>query len=138
MVTTIPVWVKIHNVPKELWTDDGLGFLASKVGVPHSQDEATKQKKRIDYARVHVGVKVSTKLPDSFTVELAPGDERTISYEYPWIPKRCDKCQKFRHGMDNCLRNRNPTRRLNTDGRSGRINRSSNVQPGLDNNANST
>ncbi|KAF9623667.1 hypothetical protein IFM89_003699 [Coptis chinensis] len=47
----VPLWVKIHNVPKELWTDDGLGFLASKVGVPHSQDEATKLKKRIDYAR---------------------------------------------------------------------------------------
>ncbi|KAF9615639.1 hypothetical protein IFM89_025448 [Coptis chinensis] len=74
MVTTILVWVKIHNVPKELWTDDWLGFLASKVGVPHSKDEVTKQKKR-DYARVYVEVKVSGKLPDSFTVELAPGDK---------------------------------------------------------------
>ncbi|KAF9597053.1 hypothetical protein IFM89_015244 [Coptis chinensis] len=52
MVTTILVWVKCHNVPKELWTDDGLGFVASKVGIPFSQDEATKQKKRIDYARL--------------------------------------------------------------------------------------
>ncbi|KAF9621951.1 hypothetical protein IFM89_029171 [Coptis chinensis] len=30
MVTTIPMWVKCHNVPKELWTDDDLGFVASK------------------------------------------------------------------------------------------------------------
>ncbi|KAF9589704.1 hypothetical protein IFM89_027979 [Coptis chinensis] len=31
LLTTVPLWVKIHNVPKELCTDDGLGFLASKV-----------------------------------------------------------------------------------------------------------
>ncbi|KAF9602145.1 hypothetical protein IFM89_025312 [Coptis chinensis] len=52
MVTTIPVWAKCHNVPKELWTDNGLGFVASKVGIPFSQDEATKQKKQIDYAQL--------------------------------------------------------------------------------------
>ncbi|KAF9613673.1 hypothetical protein IFM89_009636 [Coptis chinensis] len=74
---------KIHNVPKELWTDDGLGFLVSKVGVPNSQDKATKLKKRINYARVCVEVDVSAKLPDSFPIELAPGDEQLISFEYP-------------------------------------------------------
>ncbi|KAF9589696.1 hypothetical protein IFM89_027266 [Coptis chinensis] len=87
-IITVPQWIKIHNVPKELWTDDGLGFLASKVGVPHSQDEATKLKKRIDYARVCVEVDVLAKLPDSFPIELAPRDERLISFEYPWIPAR--------------------------------------------------
>ncbi|KAF9621959.1 hypothetical protein IFM89_029179 [Coptis chinensis] len=45
MVTTIPMWVKCHNVLKELWTDDDLGFVASKVGIPFSQDEATKCEK---------------------------------------------------------------------------------------------
>ncbi|KAF9605931.1 hypothetical protein IFM89_021079 [Coptis chinensis] len=82
MVTTILVWVKCHNVPKELWTDDGLGFVASKVGIPFRHDEATKQKKRIDYARLCIEVNVSANLPDSFTVELALGDERIISFEY--------------------------------------------------------
>ncbi|KAF9604328.1 hypothetical protein IFM89_005909 [Coptis chinensis] len=132
MVTTIPVWVKCHNVPKELWINDGLGFVASKVGIPFSQDEATKQKRQIDSARLCIEVNVSAKLPNSFTVELAPGDERILSFEYPWIPKRCEKCQKFEHETEKCLGDAN-SRRLNTTNISGRISRLNTVQStGLD------
>ncbi|KAF9609634.1 hypothetical protein IFM89_017773 [Coptis chinensis] len=134
LITTIPLWVKIHNVPKELWTDDGLGFLASKVGVPHSQDEATKLKKRIDYARVCVEVDVSAKLPDSFPIELALGDKRLISFEYPWIPARCESCKKFGHVTENCFREANLVWRTNING-TGRVNIRTNVQSGLDSNS---
>ncbi|KAF9598754.1 hypothetical protein IFM89_031422 [Coptis chinensis] len=129
LITIVPLWVKIHNVLKELWTDDGLGFLASKGGVPHSQDEATKLKKRIDYARVCVEVDVSAKLPDSFPIELALGDERLISFEYPWIPARCESCQKFGHATENCFREANLVRRMNING-TGRVNIRTNVQTG--------
>ncbi|KAF9622856.1 hypothetical protein IFM89_034986 [Coptis chinensis] len=45
-VQLIPIWVNLYNVPKELWTGDGLSFLASRIGIPVSMDEATAQKKR--------------------------------------------------------------------------------------------
>ncbi|KAF9620023.1 hypothetical protein IFM89_010639 [Coptis chinensis] len=134
LITTLPLWVKIHNVPKELWTDDGLGFPASKVGVPHSQNEATKLKKRIDYAHVCVEVDVSAKLLDSFPIELAPGDEHLILFEYPWIPVRCKSCQKFGHATENCSRDANSVRRKNING-TGRLNIRTNLQTCLDSNS---
>ncbi|KAF9625055.1 hypothetical protein IFM89_017790 [Coptis chinensis] len=58
---------------------------------------------------------------DSFTIELALGDERLISFEYPWIPARCERCQKFRHATEKCSRDANSVRRMNING-TGRVN----------------
>ncbi|KAF9590443.1 hypothetical protein IFM89_035278 [Coptis chinensis] len=97
-----------------------------------AMDEATKQKKRIDYARLCIEVNVSAKLPNSFTVELALGDERIISFEYPWISKRCEKCQKFGHETEKCLGDAN-SKRLNTTNRSGKMSRLNTIHStGLD------
>ncbi|KAF9619446.1 hypothetical protein IFM89_007021 [Coptis chinensis] len=79
----IPIWVKMHGVPKVMWIDEGLGFIASKVGKPHCQDQSTKEQRRLDYARVYVEYKVNETLPDSFYIQLSPNDVRKISYEYP-------------------------------------------------------
>ncbi|GAV74308.1 DUF4283 domain-containing protein, partial [Cephalotus follicularis] len=32
--SSIPVWVKLENVPSELWTKPGLSYVASALGVP--------------------------------------------------------------------------------------------------------
>ncbi|KAF9598447.1 hypothetical protein IFM89_027880 [Coptis chinensis] len=32
-VKAIPIWVNLHEVPKDLWTGEGLGFLASRYEV---------------------------------------------------------------------------------------------------------
>ncbi|KAF9611216.1 hypothetical protein IFM89_027766 [Coptis chinensis] len=47
----------MHGVPKVMWTDEGLGFIASKVGKPHCQDRPTKERRRLDYACVCVKYK---------------------------------------------------------------------------------
>ncbi|KAF9607091.1 hypothetical protein IFM89_032207 [Coptis chinensis] len=68
----------------------------------------------------------------STRVELAPGDERIITFEYHWIPKRCEKCQKFGHETEKCLGDAN-LRRLNTTNRSGRMSKLNTIQStGLD------
>ncbi|KAF9596585.1 hypothetical protein IFM89_012708 [Coptis chinensis] len=86
-LNTIPIWVNMHGVPKVMCTDEGLGFIASKVGKPHCQDRPTKERRQLDYARVCVEYKVNETLPDSFNIRLSPNNVRKISYEYPWIPK---------------------------------------------------
>ncbi|KAF9603123.1 hypothetical protein IFM89_033959 [Coptis chinensis] len=103
-LNTIPIWVKMHGVPKVMWIDEGLGFIASKVGKPHCQDRPTKERRQLDYARVCVEYKVNETLPDSFDIWLSPNDVRRISYEYPWIPKRCECCHIFGHTIEKCSR----------------------------------
>ncbi|KAF9611279.1 hypothetical protein IFM89_028703 [Coptis chinensis] len=33
-VQAVPIWVKLHGTRKELWTGDGLGYLATRLGRP--------------------------------------------------------------------------------------------------------
>ncbi|KAL0451688.1 UNVERIFIED_CONTAM: hypothetical protein Slati_1146900 [Sesamum latifolium] len=49
--TQVPVWIKLHHLPVELWTDDGLSTVASAVGKPLYQDSIMKTCARLDYAR---------------------------------------------------------------------------------------
>ncbi|KAF9613159.1 hypothetical protein IFM89_005930 [Coptis chinensis] len=49
--TTIPIWAKLSKVPKELWTKNGLSFLASIIGGPLYMDGATSMKQRLDFAK---------------------------------------------------------------------------------------
>ncbi|MFS7905417.1 hypothetical protein Hanom_Chr01g00047431 [Helianthus anomalus] len=37
-IKSIPVWVKMYNVPIAIYTDDGLSLLASKIGTPKRLD----------------------------------------------------------------------------------------------------
>ncbi|CAL5409216.1 unnamed protein product [Camellia sinensis] len=44
---TIPIWVKFHNIPLEYWDGDGLGRIASAVGVPLFMDQLTSSGSRL-------------------------------------------------------------------------------------------
>ncbi|KAG5560701.1 hypothetical protein RHGRI_003888 [Rhododendron griersonianum] len=66
-VKTIPIWAQFYNVPLDLWTAQGLSYVASAT------------------------------LPDSFDLVLANGDKFAIKVWYPWKPLKCSKCQAFGH-----------------------------------------
>ncbi|KAL0357414.1 UNVERIFIED_CONTAM: hypothetical protein Scaly_1427100 [Sesamum calycinum] len=46
--TQIPVWIRLKHLPLEYWTDDGLGTVASGVGIALYTDKITKNCSRID------------------------------------------------------------------------------------------
>ncbi|KAF9612262.1 hypothetical protein IFM89_038684 [Coptis chinensis] len=71
--TTIPIWAHL-DLPKQLWSRKGLGYVASYLGKSLCLDKLTAKKERISFARV----------------------------EYPWIPSRCKTCSIFGHSESNC------------------------------------
>ncbi|KAF7145034.1 hypothetical protein RHSIM_Rhsim04G0043700 [Rhododendron simsii] len=97
LVSKIPIWVQLYNVPLELWTAPGLSYVASAIGRPLYADRMTETCKRLNYAKVCVEVDVDSELLDSFDVVLANGDTFTIKAWYPWQPLKCDKCKVFGH-----------------------------------------
>ncbi|KAF9613609.1 hypothetical protein IFM89_009435 [Coptis chinensis] len=101
-IKAIPIWLNLYNVPKVLWTGEGLGFLASRIGEPQRMDEATTLRKRLLYARVCVLVEITVELPDSFEINMGVEDVRKISVEYGWVPKKCDYCKRFGHKTNDC------------------------------------
>ncbi|PWA91915.1 zinc knuckle CX2CX4HX4C [Artemisia annua] len=111
-LTNIPVWVKFHDVPLAMFSDDGLSLLATLIGTPKRLDAFTSQMckeswGRSSFARCMIEVKSDEVLRESLTVEipLLDGSGSTIEkirVEYEWKPPRCDKCKIFGHTLIEC------------------------------------
>ncbi|GAV93056.1 DUF4283 domain-containing protein [Cephalotus follicularis] len=100
--SSIPVWVKLANVPPELWTRPGLSYVASALGVPLCMDAATSAGNRLNFARVCVEMKASSSFPNSFKVRRRSGILAEVMVQYVWKPSVCSACRVFDHSSKQC------------------------------------
>ncbi|PWA49443.1 hypothetical protein CTI12_AA482340 [Artemisia annua] len=64
---SVPLWIKMYDIPLEAWTVQGISTLASYLGKPIMMDDMTAQmcqygKGRIGYGRVLVEVQAKITL----------------------------------------------------------------------------
>ncbi|KAK9269519.1 hypothetical protein L1049_001295 [Liquidambar formosana] len=83
----IPIWVKLFNVPPKYWTDEGMSYVASGVGVPLYLDYPTETRTRLSFARACVEVFVDLDLPASFELHMGDGSVNVVGAKYPWKPQ---------------------------------------------------
>ncbi|KAI8527740.1 hypothetical protein RHMOL_Rhmol12G0097800 [Rhododendron molle] len=100
--TKVPVWVQFHQVPLEMWNEEGLSYIASAVGVPLFADSPTENCQRLSYARLCIEVDVGVDLPDTVDVEYANGCQVTVGVKYQWKPAKCLNCHVFGHSEAQC------------------------------------
>ncbi|GKC50616.1 zinc knuckle CX2CX4HX4C containing protein [Tanacetum coccineum] len=88
----IPVWVKIHDVPLQVFYED----------VIIKADEVLKE-----------SITMGIPMPEGMGFS-----KETVRVEYEWKPPRCDQCKIFGHVYDQCPKNASttPTIYLNNDG----------------------
>ncbi|XP_021985797.1 uncharacterized protein LOC110881991 [Helianthus annuus] len=111
-IKTLPLWVKMHNVPIAVYSDDGLSLLASKLGVPkrldsYIADMCAENWGRSSYARAMIEVNAETELKDYISIAIPKMDEEgyimeRIKVEYEWRPLRCATCCLFGHDENTC------------------------------------
>ncbi|KAF9598617.1 hypothetical protein IFM89_028286 [Coptis chinensis] len=101
-MSTLPIWVKLWNMPKQMWTKKGISFIASRIGKPICRDAATQKKQRLDFARVCIEVTRNAKYPDCLRFDLGKGIIAEVGVEYLWIPLTCSICNKSGHKESNC------------------------------------
>ncbi|KAG5540748.1 hypothetical protein RHGRI_020851 [Rhododendron griersonianum] len=101
--SSIPTWVKLHNLPPECWTEEGLSRVASAIGQPKHVDQATKKKTRLAYARVCVEIEAADELPDDIQVTV-DGESVSVRVEYQLMPPVCSECKVFGHATTGCPR----------------------------------
>ncbi|XP_056160974.1 uncharacterized protein LOC130135530 [Syzygium oleosum] len=96
VIETMPVWVRLRDIPFSLWSPSGIGRIASALGKPLYVDVQTEQMSRISYARVCVEIKAS--VPRAEQVKFRWEDEvNEIQVEYEWKPLACPSCAIFGH-----------------------------------------
>ncbi|XP_058733321.1 uncharacterized protein LOC131604923 [Vicia villosa] len=101
MLRTIPIWIKLPNLPLPLWGVNSLGKIGSAVGNPLFTDECTAGKLRVSYARMLVEVDVTQKLCEEISIKDHEGNMRQQKVEFEWRPQYCERCQKIGHVCSN-------------------------------------
>ncbi|GAV79507.1 DUF4283 domain-containing protein/zf-CCHC_4 domain-containing protein, partial [Cephalotus follicularis] len=99
---TIPVWVKLFNVPVHLWTKLDLSYIASVLGRPLYMDVPTTNRQSLAYARICVDMSASSPFPISILLDLDEGSTTVVGVEYPWKPQACSLCKVFDHTNKSC------------------------------------
>ncbi|KAK1351620.1 hypothetical protein POM88_054164 [Heracleum sosnowskyi] len=106
-VTSMPLWIKLSNIPDCYWTQKGLSSLASVVGVPISADHLTAKLNILPFARFCVEYKLGTPLPSSIPVMvLDPFTDEKFQAEvlvhYAVKPLTCVACNSLGHTSVTC------------------------------------
>ncbi|GJR23465.1 zinc knuckle CX2CX4HX4C containing protein [Tanacetum coccineum] len=111
-LTSILVWVKIHDVPIQVFSEDGLSIITSQIGKPIMLDSYTSSMcieswGTSSFARCLIEINTEDVLKESLTMGVPLIDGlgftiETISIEYEWKPPRCDICNIFGHIHDHC------------------------------------
>nr|GEZ24488.1 zinc knuckle CX2CX4HX4C [Tanacetum cinerariifolium] len=103
-LTRISLWVKLHDVPIQVFEEDGISLIATFIGKPVMLDSYTSSMcnvswGRSSFARCLIKVNLEVDLVDVVTIGIPSlsGDgftKETIHVEYEWRPPRCDICKK--------------------------------------------
>ncbi|RZB60151.1 hypothetical protein D0Y65_043072 [Glycine soja] len=101
-LSKIPVWVKLRNLPLELWNPQALGKILSKIGSPIRSDHLTASKGSISFARALVEVDASLELIGEVRFRLPTGKTFVQKIEYENRPSFCTHYKMIGHRLTNC------------------------------------
>ncbi|XP_059291730.1 uncharacterized protein LOC132045203 [Lycium ferocissimum] len=88
------------------WSAKGLSKIGRLVGKPLMVDKNTENKLGFNFAKLLVEVKIGSKLPDVIYFKNERGNIIEQHVTYDWKPYVCTICQKYRHSVEECRRNK--------------------------------
>ncbi|XP_070018332.1 uncharacterized protein [Nicotiana sylvestris] len=97
ILKTMPLWIKLPNLPLNCWSSEILSKVASDLGVPLYTDNCTTNIDRISYAHLLVEMDVIVSLPEVIQVEDSNGIQFEQIVLYDWKPEFCGVCSHVGH-----------------------------------------
>ncbi|XVF58876.1 hypothetical protein PTKIN_Ptkin07bG0101300 [Pterospermum kingtungense] len=88
-MTRMPIWLHLRDVPLELFTKEGLRYIASVVGKPFYMDRITVKRERVAYAKVCVEIGATTVIPSIIKILMPDGSRVVVAVDVPWLPPKC-------------------------------------------------
>ncbi|GJZ01503.1 gag-pol polyprotein [Tanacetum coccineum] len=114
VVTKVPVWVKLYNVPMVAYSEDGLSLITTQVGKPIMLDAFTSSMcvdswGRISFARALIEIHANSELKKEVRMVILVDDvdgtgytSEVIYVEYEWTSPHCLDCKTFGHNLEKC------------------------------------
>ncbi|CAH9104627.1 unnamed protein product [Cuscuta europaea] len=93
----VPIWVKFPNLPLNLWNEEALSMIASKVGVPITTDKVTQEMTNYNFARVLIEVDITLAPCLSLPIRLPSGKIFKQVVVYETFPIFCFHCKSYDH-----------------------------------------
>jgi len=80
-LASVPIWIKLHNLPMEFWNSTCLSHVASGIGKPICADSVTMEQCRLGFARVLVEVDVNADFPKEIELLGLNGEMNKVGIE---------------------------------------------------------
>ncbi|XP_057482015.1 uncharacterized protein LOC130768942 [Actinidia eriantha] len=97
-----PIWVQLKNLPLELWGENALSMICSRIGRVVYIGKLNTRQERISYAKVLVEVDVAKSVSHMVEITMPNGVpvHQTVFYEN--MPLFCTHCKTVRHSTSGC------------------------------------
>ncbi|KAF8395677.1 hypothetical protein HHK36_019627 [Tetracentron sinense] len=105
-ISSLPLWIKVLNLPLHMWVVDSLSEIGSMLGRPICFDKQTVDRGRLNYAKMFVEVDDSKELSNEIRVSINGQDEIRLDLQFDCKPARCNGCRVFRHDDKACHKRR--------------------------------
>ncbi|XP_062103697.1 uncharacterized protein LOC133814800 [Humulus lupulus] len=102
LVRSVPLWIRLHDLGLQYWGSKCLSALVSTIGKPLMVDKFTKERSRIQFARVLVEMEITDEPPKHIQYINEHGQILEQGVEYEWLPVKCKTCAGFGHSMTDC------------------------------------
>ncbi|KAH0749146.1 hypothetical protein KY290_028378 [Solanum tuberosum] len=100
ILTTIPIWIKLPNLPLNCWNSVVLSKIGSSLGQPLYAEECTTQASRISFARILIEMDVTRSLPKMIKIRDPKGTVLEQQIWYEWKPLYYKKCLQVAQSCD--------------------------------------
>lgn len=124
VVTKVPCWIRLVDVPLSYWSKDGLSSLAKVVGKTLKFDVSTARFKPMKYAGVQVELEYGGHRPPYVWAPVinCNGENEKMKVEilYPPMPYSCSLCKAFGHSLSRCHDNPEAVKRQTRPARPNR------------------
>ncbi|XP_062100338.1 uncharacterized protein LOC133806230 [Humulus lupulus] len=102
MIRLVPLWIRLHDLGLQYWGSKCISALVSTFGKPLLIDKFTKERSRVQFARVLVEMEITDNPPRSFQFINEHGQVVEQGIEYEWLPTKCKSYFGFGHTTAEC------------------------------------
>lgn len=98
----VPVWLRLVDLPLDLWNLSAVSKIASFIGTPLTTDFKTLRRESMDGPRIQVIVNTAQRPKEAISVQLPSGNFLEVKIEYEFMPKYCPSCKVYGHLLEEC------------------------------------
>ncbi|KAI0503987.1 hypothetical protein KFK09_014934 [Dendrobium nobile] len=106
--SSVPIWVKIQDLPLVCWNSEGISRIARKIGIHLVVDALTAQRTRLSFAHVCIQVTADDSFPDEIPISIED-EVFSLKIQYEWKPTICEFCKSLVHPSSSCPKKPDPT-----------------------------